>query len=174
MSHIGFPHRREAYIMTLGVKESQRRRHLGNRALRECLELVAARVPFYVASKADMAGQRGPRGYWPRLPAPRCCPGHPMALVKPARRHSGRTLLGLVFHTGALRRRHASRQVGQPGRNSMWKPAAQRLRETSCPEASAICPPASPASVRLSSGQPPASASLQPRPHGRYVPAGWP
>ena len=48
--------------MTLGVKESQRRRHLGNRVLRECLELVAARVPCYVADKADLAGQRGPRG----------------------------------------------------------------------------------------------------------------
>ena len=48
--------------MTLGVKESQRRRHLGNRVLRECLELVAARVPCYVEDKADMAGQRGPRG----------------------------------------------------------------------------------------------------------------
>ena len=48
--------------MTLGVKESQRRRQLGNRVLRECLELVAARVPCYVASRADMAGQHEPRG----------------------------------------------------------------------------------------------------------------
>ena len=49
--------------MTLGVKESQRRRHLGNRVLRECLELVAARVPCYVANAADMACRRGP-GRW--------------------------------------------------------------------------------------------------------------
>tara|TARA_B100000795_G_scaffold6306_1_gene4665 strand:+ start:622 stop:750 length:129 start_codon:yes stop_codon:yes gene_type:complete len=42
--------------MTLGVKESQRRRHLGNRVLRECLELVVAHVPCYVENKADMAG----------------------------------------------------------------------------------------------------------------------
>ena len=41
--------------MTLGVKESQRRRHLGNRVLRECLELVAARVPCYVANAAGAA-----------------------------------------------------------------------------------------------------------------------
>merc|ERR1740124_146724 len=50
---------REAYIMTLGVKESQRRRHLGNRVLRECLELVAARVPCDVATlhvKSDNLG----------------------------------------------------------------------------------------------------------------------
>ena len=62
MSACGFPPRREAYIMTLGVKESQRRRRLGNRVLRECLELVAARVPCYVANAAAMAGRRGPGG----------------------------------------------------------------------------------------------------------------
>ena len=48
--------------MTLGVKESQRRRRLGNRVLRECLELVAARVPCCVANAAAMAGRRGPGG----------------------------------------------------------------------------------------------------------------
>ena len=50
---------REAYIMTLGVKESQRRRHLGNKVLRECLELVVARVPCDVATlhvKSDNLG----------------------------------------------------------------------------------------------------------------------
>ena len=30
---------------------------------------------------------------WPRLAAPRCRPGHVMALLKPARRHSGQTLV---------------------------------------------------------------------------------
>jgi len=45
--------------MTLGVKESQRRRHLGNRVLRECLELVVAHVPCDVATlhvKSDNLG----------------------------------------------------------------------------------------------------------------------
>eukprot|EP00964_Phaeocystis_antarctica_P008447 scaffold4557_cov65-Phaeocystis_antarctica.AAC.3 len=38
---------------------------------------------------------------WPRLAAPRCRPGHPLALVKPARHHSSRTLVGLGFDLGA-------------------------------------------------------------------------
>ena len=38
---------------------------------------------------------------WPRLAAPRCRPGHPLALVKPARRHFGRTSVGLGFDLGA-------------------------------------------------------------------------
>eukprot|EP00964_Phaeocystis_antarctica_P121362 scaffold85027_cov69-Phaeocystis_antarctica.AAC.3 len=41
-----------------------------------------------------MAGPRAPReAEWPRLTAPRCRPGHPLALAKPARRHSGQALL---------------------------------------------------------------------------------
>jgi len=45
-------------------------------------------VPASAAQEAD----------WPRLAAPRCCPrASCVALVEPVRRHSGRTLAGLVF-----------------------------------------------------------------------------
>eukprot|EP00964_Phaeocystis_antarctica_P122423 scaffold86096_cov57-Phaeocystis_antarctica.AAC.1 len=37
---------------------------------------------------------------WPRLADPRSCPRHLLALVKPARGSSGRTLVGAVFHIG--------------------------------------------------------------------------
>ena len=99
---------------------------------------------------------------WPQLAAPRtaprCCPGHPMALGGPcsAPFYSSRALAGLCLHTEAVRRRHASRQVGQPGRAPMWRPAAQRRRP--------MRPPARPARARSSSGRPPAAASLPPRP----------
>ena len=50
---------------------------------------------------------------WLRLAAPRCRPGHPLALVRPARRHSGRTLVAL-----------ASRQAGE-GRGAGAKVAEE-------------------------------------------------
>ena len=34
---------------------------------------------------------------WPRLAKARCRPGQPLALVKPALRHSGRSSVGLAF-----------------------------------------------------------------------------
>jgi len=65
---------------------------------------------------------------WPRLAASRCQPGHPLALVKPARsrRHSGRTLVDLVSYAGLRPRRPRSRhdpdargvRKGRPGRST--------------------------------------------------------
>eukprot|EP00964_Phaeocystis_antarctica_P064940 scaffold39115_cov65-Phaeocystis_antarctica.AAC.2 len=44
-----------------------------------------------------------PPGQWaPRLDGPRSCPGHPLALVKPARGRSGRTFVGLALRTGTV------------------------------------------------------------------------
>eukprot|EP00964_Phaeocystis_antarctica_P054265 scaffold31868_cov67-Phaeocystis_antarctica.AAC.2 len=59
---------------------------------------------------------------WPRLAAPGCRPGQPLAPVKAARRQSGRTLVGLVSDIGAARLR------GGAGREPQAQLVARRLR----------------------------------------------
>eukprot|EP00964_Phaeocystis_antarctica_P018975 scaffold10461_cov65-Phaeocystis_antarctica.AAC.2 len=53
-----------------------------------------------VCRRASLTHSAAQEADWPRLAAPRCRPGHPLALVKPARRHPDRTLVGLVSNTG--------------------------------------------------------------------------
>ena len=51
---------------------------------------------------------------WPRLNASRRRLGQPLALVKPARRHSGQTLVGLVFVIGGFRHVWSGRRPPNP------------------------------------------------------------
>ena len=79
------------------------------------LRVEDAPVSETKACKASQPHPARPLGRgWLRLAAPRCrCPGHPLALPKPARRHSGPTWAGLAFDREARWRRLELARMGE-------------------------------------------------------------
>ena len=90
-----------------------------------------AAVLGYVENEAFLAGQPLPARpvgrVSPRLADPKSCPRYLLALFKPARGSSGRTLVGAVFHIGAGQRWRARLRHRLQGRPDLSAADGGRL-----------------------------------------------